>query len=315
MLRFMTNVELGSLDQDHGTQEVLERIYKKGQTQQWVPERELDWQHQLDPNNPLGMPDGNIPIRGTEVWHRLDEAARTEARRQFQSWQISQIWHGEQASLLCAAKIALTAPDYETKKCLALQVADEARHFSIFSRVIKTKLPFSFAMSPALKAVFESALCASDYDYASIGMQILVEGMALGFFKAIQAHSTDPFIKKLHTLVLRDEARHFAVGRVSLTELYRDLSVHEKTCREQYIVECCQQLSEHLCADEVWEAIGFSRQDCAQHVRQSRLTAEMRRSLFRQIVPSVASIGLLGNEATRYFTSINMMDYAQYPIN
>lgn len=315
MLQFTTNVMLGSSSKNSSAHEILERIYRKGQIQQWVPEQELSWQHQLNDDNPLAMPDGNLPIAGTEIWDRLPGPERTEVRKQFQSWQISQIYHGEQASLLCAAKIALTAPDQETKKCLALQVADEARHSDIFSKLIETKMPYRFAMSPVLKSIFESALCAPDYDYASIGMQILVEGMALGFFKAIQAHSSDEFIRKLHTLVLRDEARHFAVGRVSLAEFYRDASTHEKAMREEYIVECCHGLSEHLCADEVWEAIGFSRQECAKYVRKSRLTAEMRRSLFRRIVPSVASIGLLGPETTRYFTSIDMIDYAHYPIN
>jgi len=293
---------------------VLGKIYTNAKTQQWDAAADLDWTHQLDPDNPLRMPDGTVVIYGTDMWRAMAEAQRADVRKHIQSWQLSQILHSEHASLMCAAKIAQAEPNLAVKYCVALQVADEARHIEAYSRLLREKLPYTYPISASLDRLLTQIIGAPEYDLAALGMQILVEGMALAFFRGIQAYSGDAFIKKLQGLVLRDEARHFAIGRIVLGEIYRQLSAPELARREQFLAEACHLLYEHLCADEIWEPIGLPRKQCAELVRGSAVTANLQRTLFRQIVPAVRDIGLLGPHVRKFFESIDVLDYAEFPV-
>jgi hypothetical protein len=215
---------------------------------------------------------------------------------------------------MCAAKIAQAEPNLAVKYCVALQIADEARHIEVYSRLLRDKLPYSYPISASLETLLTQIITAPEYDFAALGMQILVEGMALAFFRGIQAYSGDLFIKKLQALVLRDEARHFAIGRLTLRDLYRQMTGAELAQREQFLAEACYKLHEHLCADELWDPLGLPRHECAVLVRASAITANLQRTLFRQIVPTVRDIGLLGPHVRKFFTSIDVLDYAEYPV-
>ncbi len=293
---------------------LLGKIYGNAKAQQWDAAVDLDWSHTLDSDNPLRLPDGTVVIFGTDMWRAMSDAQRADVRKHIQSWQLSQILHSEHASLMCAAKIAQAEPDLAVKYCVALQVADEARHIEAYARLLRDKLPYTYPISASLDRLLTQIIGAPEYDLAALGMQILVEGMALAFFRGIQAYSGDPFIKKLQGLVLRDEARHFAIGRIVLCRIYRELSAAELARREGFLAEACHLLHEHLCADEIWEPIGLPRKQCAELVRASAVTASLQRTLFRQIVPAVRDIGLLGPRVRKFFESIDALDYAEFPV-
>ena len=288
-------------------------IYRKSQEQQWNAATDLDWDCPVDPDNPLGMPDKSLSIYGTDLWVGMSDQTRDAFRGHVQSWQVSQILHGEQAALLCAAKIAQAAPDLAVKFCIATQVADEARHIEVYDRLLSEKMRYTYPISESLGLLLENILAEHDYDYALLGMQILVEGVGLGLFRTIQAHSRNPLICEIQRLVLRDEARHFAIGNIALKDLYRELSQPELRQREQFVVEACRHLHKHFCADEVWEPLGLPKKACSEIVRASQTTAELRRAMFRQIVPPMKAIGLLGPEMRAFLASVGLEHYEALP--
>jgi hypothetical protein len=163
---------------DDGRAQLL-RLYDKGTRKQWIGSDRLDWSLDIDPDNPLGMPDEVIAIHDTPWWNAMDAPARAEVRRHIQSWQFSQFMHGEQGALICAAKIVQTVPDLDSKYYAATQVIDEARHVEVYSRYLHEKLQLAYPINPYLKALLDSALSDARWDMTYLAMQVLIEGLAL----------------------------------------------------------------------------------------------------------------------------------------
>src|SRR3569833_664931 len=290
----------------------LMRRYHKAKAAQWNAEGDVDWGYQVDPDNPLDLLDGTLIIYGTPLWERLEEGARTHVRRHSHAWLISQILHGEQAALLCASRLAQGETSLPAKLCAAAQVMDEARHVEAYGRLLD-KMLTRYPMSPALKGLLHDTVTSSQLDITNLGMQILVEGVALAIFGMIVAYSRDPFVKSLVARIQRDEARHFALGRISLEPVYRGLTQAERKIREEFVCEGAVALFEHLCADDIWEPVGLPPEECKGAVRESPLARALRRNLFRRLVPSIRDMTLLTPKVRTTFEQQEEHDNEQLP--
>jgi hypothetical protein len=290
----------------------LMRLYHKAKASQWNAETDVDWSYELNPENPLNLHDATLLIYGTPLWDRLDEAAKTRVRQHSQAWTLSQILHGEQAALLCAARLAQAEETLPAKLCAAAQVIDEARHVEAYSRLIH-KMAARYPMSPSLKALLQDTVTCNELDITNLGMQILVEGVALAIFHMIVAYSRDPFVKSLVSRIQRDEARHFAIGRITLEPLYRDMCASQRRVREEFVCQGAVALFEHLCADDIWEPIGLSPKECKEAVRDSPLAHALRRNLFRRLVPSIRDMSLLTPKVRATFAQLGVLDYEHLP--
>ena len=133
---------------DDGREQLL-RLYDKGKRKQWIGSDRIDWSHELDPENPLGMPDEVIAIYGTPWWDKMNAAGAGRGAPAPPGWQFSQFMHGEQGALICAAKIVQTVPDLDSKYYAATQVIDEARHVEVYSRYLHEKLETGVPDQPA----------------------------------------------------------------------------------------------------------------------------------------------------------------------
>ncbi|MEZ5920181.1 MAG: ferritin-like domain-containing protein [Parvularculaceae bacterium] len=301
------------VDQSHASEwKTLKDLYVKAGRSQWDPDQDVDWSYELDPENPLSMPDASIAIAGTDLWPRLSSKEKAALRREMQGWHISQILHGEKASQLCAAKLMLSSDSSAVKDCAAIQAVDEARHIEVFSR-LQSKIGTSYPLSKSLGRLLYDVLEDSDPDITALGMQILIEGLALSFFKSLQLYSSEPLVKKLLALVIRDEARHFAGGQIALAERHRELDSRELSRREEFVVQSFSLLQDYLFADEIWEPAGLPKNKCSELVRNSESAATMQRVLFRQLVPAVRTIGLLGDKTKQAFEKMKILDYAALP--
>ncbi|HEU0369480.1 MAG TPA: ferritin-like domain-containing protein, partial [Candidatus Acidoferrum sp.] len=230
----------------------LDGIYAKAKAQQWDIE-DYDWSFELAPDNPLQLPDATLLVYGTPVWEDLDSTGRSELRRHFQAWTLSQVLHGEQGALLCAAKLAQGEPSLSGRLCMVAQCYDEARHVEVYARLVNDKIGIRYGMSSSLENLLRQTVSASELDMTNLGMQVLVEGIALSIFQNIVAYSADPTIKQMISQVQRDEARHFAAGRITLARIYRgELTSAEMAIREEFVCESMTTMYEHLCADDIW---------------------------------------------------------------
>src|SRR5882757_10801584 len=186
----------------------LLNLYEKGKRLQWNAAERIDWSQDLDPENPEQMPDQTIPIFGSAVWDRMSEAEHAKVRRHFQAWQLSQFMHGEQGALICTAKIVQQVPNLDAKFYAATQVIDEARHVEAFSRLLHEKFDIVYPINPFLQTLLEQTLTESRWDFTYLGMQVLIEGVALASFGLLRDQAQNPLAASVNAYVMQDEARH-----------------------------------------------------------------------------------------------------------
>jgi hypothetical protein len=294
---------------EDGSDELL-RLYAKGKKQQWDAAERLDWTLDVDPNNPMGTPDQVVAIYGTPLWNRLDERERANIRRNLQAHTLSQFMHGEQGALMATAKIVQTVPSYEAKFYAATQVMDEARHVEAYSRLLHEKVKLAYPITPSLAKLLEATLTDRRWDMTYLGMQILIEGLALAAFQRIRDSSPNPLCAAVNAYVMQDEARHVAFGRLALREYYPQLTDAERDEREEFVVEACYMMRDRFNQREVWENLGLPLAECLEAVEHSDMMKQFRRRLFTRIVPTVKDIGLWGVRVRKAYEDMGVLEFA-----
>jgi len=295
---------------EDGSDDLL-RLYAKGKKQQWDAAERLDWSQDVDPDNPMGMPDRTIAIHGTDLWNSLDEKDRVHIRRNLQAHSLSQFMHGEQGALIATAKIVQTVPSYESKFYAATQVMDEARHVEAYARLLHEKFKLAYPITPTLAKLLEATITDRRWDMTYLGMQILIEGLALAAFQRIRDNSTNPLCAAVNAYVMQDEARHVAFGRLALREYYPQLSDAERDEREEFVVEACYHMRDRFNQPEVWDNLGLPVKECVEAVEQSEYMRLFRTRLFSRIVPTVKDIGLWGPRVRKAYEDMGAIEYAE----
>jgi len=299
-----------SWEYDEGRDRLL-ALYEKGKTRQWNATERLDWNTEVPLDNPVGVPDIAMPIFGSAVWDRLGEKERGAVRHHLAAWQFSQFLHGEQGALICASKIVQTVPDIDSKFYAATQVMDEARHVETYSRYLHEKLQLAYPINPHLAALLDDVIKDSRWDMTYLGMQVLIEGLALAAFGTIRDMAEQPLAKAVNAYVMQDEARHVAFGRIALRDYYPQLTDKERDEREQFAAEACYLMRDRFLAEELWRNLDFDADECVEYVETSELFRQYRNLLFTRIVPTLKDIGLWGPTMRQTFSDMGVMDYAR----
>jgi 1,2-phenylacetyl-CoA epoxidase catalytic subunit len=284
-------------------------LYEKGKEKQWNAQTRLDWSIDVDPTSQANGPDYYIPIYGSEMWERMTEPEREQLRWHIGAWMNSQFLHGEQGALICASKIVQTVPDVDSKFYAATQVMDEARHVEMYSKYINDKLEMAYPINPDLKALLDEVIRDKRWDMTYLGMQVIIEGLALAAFSLIRDFSEEPLAKAINTYVMQDEARHVAFGRLALRDFYPQLSQAERDEREEFVVEACHLMRNRFMAQEVWERLELDVDRCMAYVEESEMTQEFRKMLFSRIVPTVKDIGLWGQRVQRAYADMGVLQF------
>ncbi len=292
----------------HGREKLL-NLYAKGKRRQWDTEFRIDWDHEIDTDDPMGAPDELIPIFGSDMWNKLSDEQKGVVRRHMVAWQFSQFLHGEQGALVCTAKIVQSVPDIESKYYAATQVMDEARHVETYSRYLD-KLDLAYPINPNLQAILDNILTDSRWDMTYLGMQVLIEGLALAAFGGIRQFATDPLARSLNAYVMQDEARHVMFGRLALRDYYPHLSSAEIAEREEFTTEACWAMRDRFLAEEVWRTLDLDTETCIEYVKNSEAQALFRSRLFERIVPTLRDIGLWGDKVRTAFDQMGVMVHA-----
>jgi hypothetical protein len=303
-----TSTTIFDFDYTDGREQLL-RLYDKGTRRQWIGEDRLDWSLDVDPDNPLGMPDQVHPMFGSPWWEKMNERERGELRRHWESWRFSQFMHGEQGALICTAKIVQTVPDIDSKFYAATQVIDEARHVEVYSRYLHEKMRVVYPLNPHLESLLNTVVADARWDMTYLGMQVIIEGLALAAFGLIRNMATEPLGKALNAYVMQDEARHVTFGRLALRDYYPQLTEAERDEREQFCVDACYLMRDRFLGEEVWERVGLPK-EAAEYVEHSDIMKEFRGYLFMRIVPLLKDIGLWGPRIQGAFVDMGVMQFA-----
>jgi hypothetical protein len=291
---------------DNGRDRLLS-LYQKGKDKQWDQTSRIDWSLEVDPYDSLGLPEEVSAIYGTPIWDKLSEQQKKELNRHHSAWQFSQFLHGEQGAMICAARIVESVPDLDSKFYAATQTMDEARHAETYARFLQEKLGLVYPINDNLSKLLEETLTDSRWDMPYLGMQVLIEGLALAAFGMLRDITTKPLPKQILAYVMQDEARHVAFGRLALKDAYRELSTKERDEREEFVVEACYLMRDRIRGKEVWGTVGLDENECDKYVDESEFMQMFRNQLFTRIVPIVKDIGLWGPKVQRAYADMGVL--------
>jgi hypothetical protein len=286
-------------------------LYQRGKDKQWDSTKRIDWDIPVNPCNPMEQTDEINPIYGSRQWEKLNQAERDELGMHLASWLFSQFLHGEQGALTVAARIVESVPDLDSKFYAATQVMDEARHVEVYSKFIKDKIGIYYPINDDLARLLSDALSDGRWDYPYLGMQVLIEGLALAAFGVQRDMSNNPLVTQILAYVMQDEARHVAFGRLALRDYYAELTEAERAEREEFLVEGCYLMNSRFRAEEVWERLNFDVDECVEFTDKSPVQQAFRSLLFSRIVPCVRDIGLWGPKVRHAFADLGVIAAAE----
>ena len=277
----------------------LRRLYEKAKVGQWNGTTDLPWETQVDVEATIAADQAaigagidpaqyaNTPLAkwGDKEWIEFG----IEGRR----WSLSQFLHGEQGALLCTAKITETVPWYDAKLYASTQVVDEARHVEVFARYLDEKLGGGYQVNAHLRMLLDDIIQDSRWDMTYLGMQVMVEGLALAAFGFMHQLTGEPLLKQLLRYVMSDEARHVAFGVLSLQEAYAEMTDAEMKERQEFAYEASVRMRDRFLQQEVWERMGVKPKEIVPLVLQDPTRTMFQQMLFAKIVPNCKKLGLL----------------------
>jgi len=290
----------------------MTRLYEAAKTSQWNVTTDIDWTRDVDPfDTALDLvPDAWMPIYKLPIWGRLDDRERRIQKHAMLAWMLSQFLHGEQGALTVAARIVESVPDMDSKFYAATQAMDEARHVELYHRFIRDKIGLYYPINSDLASLLADALSDSRWDMPYLGMQVLIEGLALAAFGVHRDITGNALVKQVLAYVMQDEARHVAFGRLALRDYYASLSSAERADREEFVVEGCYLMRNRFRGQEVWERMGYDVEECLEFTEHSPVQQAFRTLLFSRIVPCVKDIGLWGSKVQRAYADLGVLDAA-----
>jgi hypothetical protein len=283
----------------------LVTLYNKAMGSQWNSVTELDWATDVDPEELVRQPTpmdrlvrATAEIPGSPLSNWGEKEFTGLAIEMFKA-MLSQFMHGEQGAMMVAAKIVETVPWIDAKYYAATQTMDEARHTEVFAKYLHTKLGEAYPMGPALEAQITALLEDSRWDIAYLGMQIVIESLALAAFGDMLRRTEEPLLRKLLRYVMSDEARHVAFGVLSLNEFYKELTSAELKERQEFLCDNTLRSRSRSATPEVWERAGVDVEKVLPFVFEAAGKigkdpfAGFQRGFFAKLVPNVRKLGLL----------------------
>ena len=277
----------------------LRKLYEKAKTGQWNATTDLPWHLDVDQEKiaeeeraliGVGLDPSRLAGTPVEKW---DDRQWLEFNMESKNWSLSQFMHGEQGALICTAKIVETVPWYDAKLYASTQVVDEARHVEVFARYLQEKLGGEYQINVHLRMLLDDIINDSRWDMTYLGMQVMVEGLALAAFGFQHQMTTEPLLKQLLRYVMSDEARHVAFGVLSLKEAYDQMTDKEIGERQEFAFEAAIRMRDRFMSQEVWERMGVNTKDILPVILADPTRIMFQSMLFSKIVPNCKKLGLL----------------------
>ena len=311
-------------DYTKGARPALDKLYEKAKVSMWNGETDLPWDTEVDQeklvimnaeqNEAAGMGFADFDVAGTS-FEKWTDAQWIQLGIESQNWSLSQFMHGEQGALICTAKIVETVPWIDAKYYASTQVMDEARHVEVFAKYLDTKLSGYYPVNAHLKMLLDDIVSDPRWDMTYLGMQIMVEGLALAAFGFMHQMTTEPLLKQLLRYVMSDEARHVAFGVLSLQEYYADMSDAEMMERQEFAFEAAVRMRDRFLQQEVWERMDVPVSEAIELVMRTPTRQLFQMMLFSKIVPNCKKLGLLDRNdqwLRRRFEEIGVIQFEDW---
>jgi hypothetical protein len=291
--------------------EGLRDLYEKAKREQWNGTTQLAWATEVDPESEI-IPAGINPLAAYGPYQKLNDKEKGHLRHAQISLQLSQFLHGEQGALIVASQLVGAVPWIDGKYYAGTQTMDEARHVEVFSRYLREKLEWEWAINDSLKELLDATIKDRRWDFKYLGMQIIIEGLAMAAFGNLYQLAQEPLLKELIKYVMKDESRHVAFGVVSLMDHYREMAPSELRDREDFIMYACELMRNRLMGDQIADAMGWKREEVRELVMGSVPAQMFRRMLFARIVPNLKRLGLLSSRVRDHFEKLGILQFEDF---
>jgi hypothetical protein len=293
----------------------MKRLYEVAKTSQWNGSTDLDWSKDVDPENwekPI-LPFDFLPVAPLPAFQKLTPGNKAKMSHRLASWLLSQFLHGEQGALFASAQVVQAVPWMDAKLYGSTQVVDEGRHVEVFHRYLADKLQRVYQINDNLYVVIDALMTDSRWDLKFLGMQIMIEGLALGAFGFMRQATQEPLLKQLLTYVITDEARHVHYGVLALEKHYKEnLSEAERREREEWALQVAVLLRNRFFAHELWEeswSHEVSRKEWEALILSSKMMGAFRDTMFKRLIPNLKRIGLLSDRVRPRYEALGLLAY------
>jgi hypothetical protein len=295
-------------------QPAMAKLYVAATNAQWRAS-ELDWSRGVDPANPGTplLPDSMLLVSGLPAFERLTRKEKDRQKAALLSWLLSQFLHGEQGALLAACQVTSCVPWTDGKLYGSTQVVDEGRHVEVFHTYLTSKLEKLYEINDNLYVIVDALMTDGRWDVKFLGMQIMIEGLALGAFGAIRQLTGEPLLKELLRYVITDEARHVHYGVLAIDQFFRSgIDERERRDREDWAFELAVLLHNRFLAHEFYDefyAHCVTRREWDRQVLASPMMTLFRQTMFKRIVPNLKRLGLLSDRVRPRYAKLGILDY------
>ncbi len=279
-------------------------LYRRAVANQWDGDRDLDWSTDVDPLSPERpiLPEEYAPFEGLAAKGvKFNAKEKLQFQSDLAAWSLAQFMHGEQGALYAASQVTESVQWLDGKFYGATQVMDEGRHLEVFYRYLDTKMDKVYQVNDNLFVILDDLLTDSRWDVKFLGMQIMVEGLALGAFSTMYNYTREPLLKNLLGYVIQDEARHVHYGVLALKEhITEHLSPSERKEREDWAFELALLMRNRFMSHEVYyEWFGdtghLSIKDWNEVVLCAPGMVAFRQLMFQRLIPNLEYIGLMSD--------------------
>ena len=293
----------------------FDKIISDTHAHYWDPldTKYIDFSKSFDIENHLIMPEEFLPEIQCPSVMKLDKKSQIKLANESVRWQMSSILHGEQGALNLSASLCHILKDQGAQEYAANQTREEARHVTGFAKYIKSRWGKPLPVGQTLGNLLSELVNAPEVYKKIVGMQILVEGLAMGAFATVFQHTYDPVLKKLMQLVMTDEAFHHKFGKIWADRTIPKLDENEQNIIEDWAANCFQVLLFNLVNPEqkkvIYEQFGLDW-EVVLHELHDIISDETRReqmsestNIFRVLVKTLFKAGII-TDRTKDFYSI-----------
>jgi len=273
---------------------------------------DLDFDTAFDVTRDYVMPRDTVPELNSAVADRLDEGKQIRLANESVRWGLSNILHGEQGALSLSANLCQILKDPGAQEYAANQVREEARHVTAFARYLAVRWGKPYPVGETLGDLLSELVAAPEVYKKLIGMQMLVEGLAMGTFAYFHAQTNDPLLKRLTQLVMTDEAFHHRFGKIWAERTMPTLSPAEHNRIEDWAAECFETLLFNMMnirqKRTIYPQFGLDwewvREACREVYGDSYRRNELRKetNVMRVLVKTLVQAGIV-TERTRHIYS------------
>ena len=294
------------------THHELDTLYETAKKNQWNASTAIDW------TRPIGKEGAVLNVQvafaGTNFFSRLTDEERREIEIRVSAWRLSQFLHGEQGALVVCGQLVNSVPELDSKLYASTQVVDEGRHVEVFERYVK-KLHGIYPVDPLLKAVLDEILATNLWELKLLGMQMIVEGLAIAAFNVMRRQTADPTLGSVLDYVLQDEGRHVNFGYFALRRSIPTMDPAKREYLEDFTVRVCDLMyarDEHTgfrSIQNVWNEMGWDGEKIwRETVATSQTTKAFNSFLFQDnLMPRLQRLGLISDRVAPRYREIGLL--------